>query len=163
MDEAYGAGLALAAGQRASGMRKMSERERQAWNWQNSGAHGRVVRVDPMKPKLKTPGTEPLKLKCDILLSTSAFKFNLRRYTTAVSMATAASMWRWRWRCRTFMAPGPAPAASLPCPSVVVVKGAAAAAAAVAAAAAAAAAVVAVVAAAAVAAAAGVVARVVIV
>jgi len=34
-----------------------------------------------MKPKLKPPGTKRLKLKCDILLSTSAFKFNLRRYT----------------------------------------------------------------------------------
>ena len=35
-----------------------------------------------MKPKLKPPGTERLKLKCDILLSTSAFKFNSRRYIT---------------------------------------------------------------------------------
>ena len=34
-----------------------------------------------MKPKLKPPGTERLKLKCDTLLSTSAVKFNLRRYT----------------------------------------------------------------------------------
>ena len=34
-----------------------------------------------MKPKLKPPGTKRLKLKCDILLSTSAFKFNLRRYS----------------------------------------------------------------------------------
>ena len=33
-----------------------------------------------MKPKLKPPGTKCLKLKCDIPLSTSAFKFNLRRY-----------------------------------------------------------------------------------
>ena len=37
-----------------------------------------------MKPKLKPPGTERLKLKCDILLSTSAFKFNLRRYNVAL-------------------------------------------------------------------------------
>jgi hypothetical protein len=34
-----------------------------------------------MKPKLKPPGTKRLKLNCDILLSTSAFKFNLRRYS----------------------------------------------------------------------------------
>jgi hypothetical protein len=34
-----------------------------------------------MKPILKPPGTEHLKLKCDVLLSTFAFKFNLRRYT----------------------------------------------------------------------------------
>jgi len=33
-----------------------------------------------MKPKLKPPGTKRLKPKCDILLSTSAFKFKLRRY-----------------------------------------------------------------------------------
>ena len=41
---------------------------------------GRAVQVDPMKPKLKPPGTKRLKLNCDVLLSTSAFKFNLRRY-----------------------------------------------------------------------------------
>jgi len=34
-----------------------------------------------MKPKLKPPGTKRLKLKCGILLSTSAFNFNLRRYS----------------------------------------------------------------------------------
>jgi hypothetical protein len=39
-----------------------------------------VVQVDPIKPKLKPPGTKRLKLKCDILLSNSAFKVNLRRY-----------------------------------------------------------------------------------
>jgi len=33
-----------------------------------------------MKPMLKQPGTKHLKLKCDILLTTFAFKFNLRRY-----------------------------------------------------------------------------------
>jgi hypothetical protein len=33
-----------------------------------------------MKPKLKPPGTKPLKLTCDVPLSTYAFKFNLRRY-----------------------------------------------------------------------------------
>ena len=34
-----------------------------------------------MKPKLKPPWTKRLKLICDILLSPSAFKFNLRHYT----------------------------------------------------------------------------------
>ena len=38
------------------------------------------MQVDPIKPKLKPPGTKRLKLKYDILLSTSAFKFNLRRF-----------------------------------------------------------------------------------
>jgi alpha-tubulin suppressor-like RCC1 family protein len=33
-----------------------------------------------MKPMLKAFGTKRLKLKCGILLSTSAFKINLRRY-----------------------------------------------------------------------------------
>jgi hypothetical protein len=32
-----------------------------------------------MKLKLKPPGTKRLKLKCDVLLSTFAFKFNFRR------------------------------------------------------------------------------------
>jgi len=39
------------------------------------------VQVDPVKPKLKPRESKPLKLKCDVLLSTSAFKFSLRRYT----------------------------------------------------------------------------------
>jgi hypothetical protein len=43
---------------------------------------GRAVQVDPIKPKLKKPpGTKRLKVNCDVLLSTSAFKLNLRRYT----------------------------------------------------------------------------------
>jgi hypothetical protein len=38
------------------------------------------VQVDPIKPKLKPPGTKRLKRKCDIVLSTLAFKINLGRY-----------------------------------------------------------------------------------
>ena len=38
-----------------------------------------------MKPKLKPPGTMRLKLICDTLLSTSAFKFSLRRCFKAAS------------------------------------------------------------------------------
>ena len=38
------------------------------------------MQVDPLKPQLKPPGTKRLKPECDILLSTSAFKFSLRRY-----------------------------------------------------------------------------------
>jgi len=45
-------------------------------------ANGRAVQVDPIKPTLKPTGTKRLKVKCDILLSTCAFKFVLRRYTT---------------------------------------------------------------------------------
>jgi len=44
---------------------------------------GRAVKVDPMKPKLKPPGTSRLKLKCDILLSNSTFEFNMRRWAWA--------------------------------------------------------------------------------
>ena len=49
----------------------------------DSGYDGRAVQVEPMKLMLKLLGTERLTLQCDVLLSTSAFKFNLRRYTTA--------------------------------------------------------------------------------
>jgi glycogen synthase len=38
------------------------------------------LQLDPIKPKLKSPGTKRLNPKIDILLSTSAFKSNLRRY-----------------------------------------------------------------------------------
>jgi len=49
----------------------------------NGWSPGRAVQVDPIKPKLKPPGTKRLKLHCDALLSTSAFKFNMRHYTPA--------------------------------------------------------------------------------
>jgi len=42
---------------------------------------GTAVQVDPMKPNLKSPGNKHLILQCDRLLSTFAFKFDLRRYT----------------------------------------------------------------------------------
>jgi len=45
-----------------------------------AGHLGRAVQVYPIKPMLKPPGTEHL--KCDELLSSFAFKFNLRRYTS---------------------------------------------------------------------------------
>jgi hypothetical protein len=51
------------------------------------------VQVDPIKAKLNPPGTERLKLECDIrvLLSTSAFNFNLRRYNMGdlITLSTA--------------------------------------------------------------------------
>jgi hypothetical protein len=46
------------------------------------------VKVDPVKPKLEPPGTKRLKLNFDTLLSTSAFKFNLRRYIKLVKINT---------------------------------------------------------------------------
>jgi hypothetical protein len=44
---------------------------------------GRAVQVGPMKPILKAPGNSRLKLICGKLLSSFAFKFNLRRYASA--------------------------------------------------------------------------------
>jgi hypothetical protein len=44
-------------------------------------ARGEAVHVDPIKPKLKAPGTKCLKLEFDELLSIFAFKINLRRYS----------------------------------------------------------------------------------
>jgi len=43
------------------------------------------VQVDAMKATLKAPGYERLKLKCDVLPSSFAFKFNLRRYIEAMN------------------------------------------------------------------------------
>jgi hypothetical protein len=42
-----------------------------------------------MKPTLKAPRTKRLKLKYDVPLSNFAFKFNLRRYSSAPRLATA--------------------------------------------------------------------------
>jgi len=38
------------------------------------------VQVDPIKPKLRLPGTQRLILKCDEPFTKLAFKFKLRRY-----------------------------------------------------------------------------------
>ena len=40
------------------------------------------MHVDPIKPMLKAPRTNLLKLKYDALVSSFAFNSNLRRYTT---------------------------------------------------------------------------------
>jgi len=47
---------------------------------------GRAVQVDPIKPTLKAPGSERLKLKCDEVLSSVAFNFSLRRYSKATKV-----------------------------------------------------------------------------
>jgi hypothetical protein len=54
------------------------------------GVRGRAVQLDAMKPTLKPTGTKRLIHKFYILLSTSAFKINLRRY----SGARRARWWR---------------------------------------------------------------------
>ena len=54
--------------------------------------HGRAMQVDPIKPKLKPPGTKRLKLKYDIMHSSFALGFNLRRYTMDIrAMYTAVN------------------------------------------------------------------------
>jgi len=52
--------------------------------------HGEAVQVDRIKPKLKPPGTNRLELNYDILPSTTAFKFNLRRYTTGGTSSSSS-------------------------------------------------------------------------
>ena len=47
------------------------------------------MQVDPIKPKLKPPRTKRLKLNCDVLLSTPAFKFNLRHYNLGQNFSKA--------------------------------------------------------------------------
>jgi hypothetical protein len=50
-----------------------------------------------MKTKLKPPGTKRLKLKCGALLSTSAFKFNLRRYTKGIVLGLSLAGYTGLW------------------------------------------------------------------
>jgi len=50
---------------------------------------GRAVQVDPMKPKLKPPGTKRSKLEYDGLLSNHGFKFSLRCYTSELFLSPA--------------------------------------------------------------------------
>ena len=49
------------------------------------------MQVEPVKPKLKAPGTKRLKLYYDKLPSSFAFNFNLRRYTSAARCSAAGS------------------------------------------------------------------------
>ena len=49
------------------------------------------MQVDPIKPILRAPGTERLKLKYDEPPSKFAFKFNLRRYTEEAGERKAAA------------------------------------------------------------------------
>ena len=53
---------------------------------------GRAVQVDPTQPTLKVPGIKLFKLKFDKPLSKIAFKFDLRRYTSATASAMMMTM-----------------------------------------------------------------------
>jgi len=49
------------------------------------------VQAAPIKPKLKPSGSKRLKPMCDVLLSASAFKISLRRYTEVLTRQIASS------------------------------------------------------------------------
>ena len=68
-----GAALVVAAAAAPTGVHRWE-------GWFGDGP-GRAVQVEPIKPRLEAPGTKRLILKCDDLLSSFAFKFNLCRYT----------------------------------------------------------------------------------
>jgi len=55
-----------------------------------------AVQIDPVKAMLKPPGTKHSKLKYDILLSTFAFRFHLRRHTPGLQIQTDAANHEWR-------------------------------------------------------------------
>jgi hypothetical protein len=65
------------------------------------------VQVDPIKSKLKLPGTKHLNLKSDKPLSNVDFEFNLRRYTAGPELVDAA-------RHRVAAVRAEAPAADVP-------------------------------------------------
>ena len=53
---------------------------------------GRAVQVDPMKPRLKAPGTMLLKLRYDEPHSNFAFNFNLRLYNVDMEVTIATKL-----------------------------------------------------------------------
>jgi len=54
---------------------------------------GRAVQVDSIKPTLKVPGTERLKLNYDEPPSNLAFKINLRWYTVVAALIYNQGWW----------------------------------------------------------------------
>jgi hypothetical protein len=57
----------------------------------DGACRGSVARLVPIKTSLTTPGAKRLKLKYDKLLSSLAFKFNLRHYTVGVQQPVPAA------------------------------------------------------------------------
>ena len=64
------------------------------------------MQVDPIEPTLKAPGTERLKLKCEILLPTSAFKLT-RAGTAGCDSRQAAAAESFLRLCHTTAPAGP--------------------------------------------------------
>jgi len=67
------------------------------------------VQVDPIKPTMKAPGAEPVKPKCDELLSNLAFNFKLRRYIKLKDFVGSAARLAWALanHSRPFQVPPP--------------------------------------------------------
>jgi hypothetical protein len=59
-----------------------------------------------MKPKLKAPGTERLKLKYEELLSSFAFNFNMRCYSLTLKYDDMLSCYTFNWNQRPYTAVG---------------------------------------------------------
>jgi hypothetical protein len=80
----------------STGLGGMSDLRREArWMRLMGEAHvelGRVVQVDPIKPKLKPPRITRLKLKYDVPLSNFAFKFKLHPFSSASSARPATTL-----------------------------------------------------------------------
>jgi len=60
---------------------------------------GRGVQVDPMKPTLKAPGYERLKLRCDDLAFKFCFRFQLPPLQRGGDHAAAQARLLKVWRC----------------------------------------------------------------
>jgi len=67
---------------------------------------GGAVHVDSMKPTLKAPGTKRLKQKKYKLLSSFAFKFNVRRYTLASASGLRCYATTWLCSCASLLPAG---------------------------------------------------------
>ena len=65
--------------------------------------HGSAVQVDPIKPKLKPPGTKRFKLKYDEVLLSFAFKLRLRRYIMAPTRELAQQIEEETTKFATFL------------------------------------------------------------
>ena len=64
------------------------------------------MQADPIKPKLEPPGTMCLKVKCSTLLSNSAFKSNLRRYTKVMVFFNSCESVEFHYKILSWLAAG---------------------------------------------------------
>jgi len=71
-------------------------------NMRAGNGEGKAVQVEPVKSKLKAPGTERFILKYDNLLSRRDFRVNLRCYKKGAQACSSSprALLRSVWRCR---------------------------------------------------------------